>query len=132
MDTVTTHGTFEETISKADPGLQGLARSLRELIEEVYPKVVEVPWPHQQIAGYGVGPKKMSEHFCYIAILPKHVNLGFNYGAELPDPENLLEGTGKAFRHVKILSEGDVKRPAIRKLIEAALEERQNALRTKK
>lgn len=26
-----------------------------------------------------------------------HVNLGFNYGAELPDPNNLLEGTGKLF-----------------------------------
>lgn len=31
-----------------------------------------------------------------------HVNLGFNYGAELPDSDNLLEGTGKLFRHIKI------------------------------
>jgi len=34
----------------------------------------------------------------------KHVNLGYNYGAELPDPKNLLEGTGKLFRHIKIKS----------------------------
>ncbi|MBL0024290.1 MAG: DUF1801 domain-containing protein [Saprospiraceae bacterium] len=33
-----------------------------------------------------------------------HVNLGFNYGADLPDPHHLLEGTGKLFRHVKIKS----------------------------
>jgi hypothetical protein len=93
---------------------------------------VEVPWPRQQIAGYGVGPKKMSEHFCHIAIQPEYVNLGFNFGAELPDPENLLEGTGKVFRHVKILSEDDGKRPALKRLIEAAVEKRQNALSTKK
>lgn len=34
----------------------------------------------------------------------KHVNLGFNYGAELPDPKKLLGGTGKLFRHIKIKS----------------------------
>jgi hypothetical protein len=31
------------------------------------PGVTEVPWVAQKSAGYGVGPKKMSEHFCYIA-----------------------------------------------------------------
>ena len=34
----------------------------------------------------------------------KHVNFGFNYGTELPDPKDLLEGTGKLFRHIKIRS----------------------------
>jgi hypothetical protein len=32
------------------------------------PDVVEVPWPRQRVIGYGVGPKKMSEHFCYVAV----------------------------------------------------------------
>jgi hypothetical protein len=39
----------------------------------------------------------------------RHVNLGFNYGAELPDPHKLLEGTGKMFRHVKIKSLAQLK-----------------------
>jgi hypothetical protein len=30
---------------------------------------------------YGVGPKKMSEHYAYLAVHPRHVNLGCNYGA---------------------------------------------------
>jgi hypothetical protein len=29
------------------------------------------------------------------------VNLGFNYGAELPDPEGLLQGPGKLMRHTQ-------------------------------
>lgn len=32
------------------------------------------------------------------------MSLGFNRGAELPDPEGLLEGSGKRIRHVKIRS----------------------------
>jgi len=87
---------------------------------EVMPDITEVPWGQQKIAGYGVGPKKMSEHFCYIAPFKKHVNLGFMYGADLPDPEGLLEGVGKPMRHIKIRSLDDLKKPAVKKLVEAA------------
>lgn len=113
------------------PSRRWRARGLRELIIEVYPEVVEVPWPRQQITGYGVGPKKMTEHFCYIAVLSKHVNLGFYGGVKLPDPDGLLEGAGKDFRHVKIRSEADVRRPAIRKFVEEAVKERQESLGVK-
>ena len=80
---------------------QERVRGIRELVADVYPNGVEVPWPNQRVIGYGVGPKKMSEHFCYIGAFRNHVNLGFNYGADLRDPEHLLEGSGKRFWHVK-------------------------------
>jgi hypothetical protein len=38
-------------------------------------------------------------------------------GAALPDPEGLLEGTGKSVRHVKVRTVADVKRPALKKLV---------------
>lgn len=131
METINIHGTFEDAISKADSQVQTLARILRDLIIAVYPDVVEVPWPKQQIVGYGVGPKKLSEHFCYIAVQSKYANLGFNYGADLPDPDHLLEGSGKAFRHVKIYKEAEVNQPALRELLAAAVKERQNTLSAK-
>lgn len=62
----------------------------------------------------------MSEHFCYISTHKDHIDLGFNYGSELPDPEGLLEGTGKLFRHIKINSPEDLARPAVRRLLEVA------------
>jgi hypothetical protein len=107
-------------MARFDPRVGDLALSARALIEEVYPKVVEVPWPRQNVVGYGVGPKKMSEHFCYVAFHKDHVNLGFNQGAELPDPEGLLEGPGKTLRHVKIAALKDLENPALRELLEAA------------
>jgi hypothetical protein len=111
---------FEEILSTAGPQVQTLARRTRVLIREIMPEVVEVPWPKQKIIGYGVGPKKMSEHFCYIAIFKTRLNLGFFYGAELPDPDHLLEGTGKLLRHIKITVPEQLENPAVRALVEAA------------
>ena len=128
MKTIDTHGTFDEAISGTSSQVEAIARQLRDLIIEVYPQVVEVPWLTQKIIGYGVGPKKMSEHFCYIAAQREYVNLGFYYGADLPDPDGLLEGTGKKLRHIKVKEVGMITTPALREMIEASLVERKKNL----
>lgn len=128
MKTVDTHGTFDEAVSESTDHVKDIAQRLKELIIEIYPEVVEVPWPKQRIIGYGVGPKKMSEHFCYIGAHSEHVNLGFYYGAEIADPEGLMEGTGRKLRHVKMRKPEDVNRKEIRDLIKRSLKERQKAL----
>jgi hypothetical protein len=58
--------------------------------------------------------------FAYVNAFKAHVNVGFFRGAELADPEGLLEGTGKFMRHVKLRPEGDVDATTLRKLIETA------------
>ena len=113
-------GTFDEVVASASEQVRELAYATRALIADVMPDVVEVPWAQQRTAGYGVGPKKMSQHFCYIAPHKDHVNLGFMYGAQLDDPEGLLEGSGELLRHVKIRSAADLQSPALRELIERA------------
>ena len=40
--------------------------------------------------------------FAYVNVFKAHVSVGFFLGAELKDPAQLLEGTGKRMRHVKI------------------------------
>jgi hypothetical protein len=115
---------FDEIVATCSPEIRDLALQTRALIREVMPDVVQVPWPKQRIIGYGVGPKKMSEHFCYISLQKNDVNLGFNYGSELPDPENLLKGTGNLFRHVKITKSDDLANPALRQLLVAASKHR--------
>lgn len=91
---------FESILESHSGQVQEVALATRELIFSIYPRTVEVVWLRQGMAGYGTGPKKQTEHFCWIQPNKAHVNLGFNYGAELPDPSDLLEGTGKLFRHV--------------------------------
>jgi len=128
MKTIDTYGSFEDAISGANDLVKAIADQLRQLILDVYPDAIELPWPKQHIASYGVGPKKMTEHFCYIGVQRNYVNLGFYYGAQLSDPEQLLEGTGNNLRHIKIKTVDDVDRPAIRQIIEQSLAERQQAL----
>jgi hypothetical protein len=128
MKAVVTHGTFDEAVSNASVPVQEIAQRARALILDVYPDVTEVAWPKQGIVGYGVGPKKMSEHFCYIGLYRNRVNLGFFYGADLEDPEGLLEGTGKKLRHVKVVDPAVLENPAVRGLVRLALEERVHAL----
>jgi hypothetical protein len=128
MKTITTHGSFEDAISASSVHVREIAAQLRKMIIEIYPEVVEVPWPKQKIIGYGVGPKKMSEHFCYIGAHLDYVNLGFYYGADLSDPQRLLEGTGKKFRHIKVRRLEEVQQHTLRQMIEISLEERRMAL----
>ncbi|SDK44703.1 hypothetical protein SAMN05421823_102753 [Catalinimonas alkaloidigena] len=128
MRTIETYGQFHEILIDATPPVQDLAFELRTLIQEVYPDVVEVPWPRQRITGFGIGPKKMSEHFCYIAVHRHHINLGFNHGGCLDDPTGLLGGEGKKFRHIKLATPDDIDHGALRQLLEIALYERRAAL----
>jgi hypothetical protein len=58
--------------------------------------------------------------FAYVAVFRSHINVGFFQGAELPDPERLLEGSGKFMRHVKLRPETKIHDAALSALIQAA------------
>lgn len=111
---------FTEMVSGSPPAIRELALACRALIFDVLPETVEVVWSRQRTAGYGTGPKKMSEQFCWLAPYTKHVVFGFYYGTELPDPSELLEGTGNPMRHVKIRQLSQLENPELRRLVEVA------------
>jgi hypothetical protein len=58
--------------------------------------------------------------FAYVNAFQAHVNVGFFRGAEIADPQSLLEGTGKFMRHVKLRPDCNVDATALKKLIETA------------
>lgn len=58
--------------------------------------------------------------FAYVNAFTAHVNVGFFHGAELPDPEGLLEGSGKFMRHVKLRPGLGCDENALVQLIETA------------
>jgi hypothetical protein len=93
---------------------------LRNLLLEVFPEAVEQIDSKTGIITYST--QKASQNFVF-AIVPhmKHVNLLFSKGAELPDPNKLLTGTGKQARHLKIKSEAETQNPALKLLLQEAL-----------
>jgi hypothetical protein len=58
--------------------------------------------------------------FAYVDTYKSHVNVGFFHGAEIPDPQRLLEGTGKFMRHVKVRPKNAFDDNALEGLIQAA------------
>ena len=58
--------------------------------------------------------------FAYVNAFKAHVNVGFFRGAEIADPNGLLEGTGKVMRHVKLRPGHDFDATALTKLVDAA------------
>ena len=58
--------------------------------------------------------------FAYVNAFKAHVNVGFFRGAEIADPEGLLEGDGRLMRHVKLRPDEDIDAKALRKLIRDA------------
>ena len=121
-------GTFEELVANADTAVAEIAHTLRHIVLEIHPETVEVVRLGDKAASYGVGPKKMSEAYCYIMPLTDRVNLGFYHGTAVSDPHNLLEGSGKRLRHVKVNTVAEAQQTAVADLIRAALAERQAAL----
>lgn len=58
--------------------------------------------------------------FAYLDAYSAHCAIGLFFGAELPDPAGLLEGTGKRMRHVKLRLGRLPNEAALSTLIEAA------------
>ena len=58
--------------------------------------------------------------FAYVAAYSAHAAIGFFHGASLPDPQRLLEGSGKRMRHVKLRWERAPDSAALQALIAAA------------
>jgi hypothetical protein len=58
--------------------------------------------------------------FAYVNAFTAQVNVGFFRGAEIADPDGLLEGTGKFMRHVKLMPECNVNVSVLTKLIKSA------------
>lgn len=58
--------------------------------------------------------------FAYVNVFTAHVDVGFFRGADLDDPNALLEGTGRFMRHVKLRPDSAVDAAGLKRLIEVA------------
>lgn len=86
---------IDEWMASVSPEHRRIAERLRTLVLDVDPKFKEaIKW------GNPVFSK--GRDAIYIADQKRYVHLGFFSGATLPDPDGVIEGTGKGLRHVKI------------------------------
>jgi hypothetical protein len=106
---------IEEYLEKYNPEMSVFALKLRNIILEMFPDMNEnIKWNNLVYEKNG--------YVCAILIHKNHVNLEFWRGTEIQDPKNLLEGTGKKMRHIKIESESQINKEYIKKFIEESIE----------
>ena len=106
-----------------DRPISDLALALREVVLEEAPHASESIYQVYTVAIWFGFSGKMKDMFCYIATNARHINLGFPRGSTLPDPNHVLEGDGKALRHIKFASQRDLERPFVRRYIRASIEQ---------
>jgi hypothetical protein len=106
------------------PGeLRDIIGALRELVRDVAPEAVE-DVKFNTLCYYKPGHPygSIGGNVCMISWKDGWVRLSFIHGAQLPDPQHLLQGRAKAKRFVELHSLVDVPRAALEELIRAAVE----------
>ncbi len=106
-----------------DPPIADLTLALREIILEEVPDASESVYQVYTVAIWFGFSGKMKDMFCYITTSAGHINLGFPQGSTLPDPNRVLEGEGKAMRHIKFASAAELERSYVRRYIQASIEQ---------
>ena len=109
-------------MNSLQPGVLDLVIKLRILVIGSNPNLVERVYPSWRTIGYGTSVK-MSAQVCFIEALEKSVRLGFNRGAFLPDPKQLLNGTGDLLRYIQIERVNEINSTAILDLLKEAWSE---------
>ena len=119
-------------LSRYDLSVGELALALREMVLEEAPTAVErLVQVYALVFWYSL-TGKMSDAFVQVVIYTKGVNLMFNRGAELDDPDGVLVGEGKIIRHIKVRKPEDLKNRHLRKFIRAALKHAKAIAKEKK
>jgi len=106
------------------PLMAPIVLALREMVVREAPQATESVYSLYAVVDLFTFARA-SDAFIHIVAYEKHVNLGFNQGALLPDPHGLIAGTGKKIRHIRIAAKEDLKlplRPYIRAAIEQAIQ----------
>ena len=116
------HPEFQFLLDFKDQEVIDLFKDLREYILELYPDCNELIYhTHALTAVFSISDK-LSDAFCMLPIYTNHLNLGFNKGTLLKDPNKLLTGTGNLIRHIDVKKTSDYRNPKIKALIQEAID----------
>jgi hypothetical protein len=112
--------TWTELLLTHSVEVQGAARALEAMIRDELPDVVVDFDPGNALLAFG---RSMKMRDLLFALIPHAawVNLQLAAGALLPNPDGLIEGTGKRIRHVKVRSAAAVADPKVRSIVRAQI-----------
>lgn len=104
--------TILAVLARCSPEGRGIAERCRLRILDLVPHAVERLRPGWGLIGYDA-----PHYFAFLDAGPASVRLGFEWGVQLPDPEGILEGSGRRVRLRTLRTVEDVENPALAALI---------------
>ncbi len=106
--------TVDDYIASAPVPHKAVLAELRQVVMTACPETeVSIKW--------GQPVFECNGPFAWMKAFPRYVSLGFWRGAELPDPDGVLKGSGSRMRHVKITEPQHVPVAKIDALVRAAV-----------
>lgn len=109
----------DQVLKPYSSDVQAIATRARELLLRSLPGSEESVDPTAAVLSYGYGPG-YGDMICTLILSKSGVKLGLVGGAELSDPNHLLEGSGKKHKYVQLTAPSDLDRPGIKQLINQA------------
>ena len=110
-----------EFLGKYSPEIQLQLREARTRLRAKFPFGYELVFDNYNALVFAISPtERRSDAFISVAGYQKWVTLFFLYGAELNDPNHLLEGQGKQVRSIRLKNPSDIDTPEVQTLISQA------------
>jgi hypothetical protein len=116
-------------IAKFDPALAKRIRAARSAVRRRLPTAIELVYDNYNffVIGYSA-TERASDAIVSVAANAKGVGLAFIYGATLPDPTKILQGSGTQTRFIRLPSAATLAEPAVEALIRGAVRQAKTPL----
>jgi len=116
-------------IAKFDLKVAALARKARAAMRQRFPTAVELVYDGYNALAIGYSTTgRTSDVIVSVAVYSTGVNLYFMYGRSLPDPDHLLQGSGKQGAFIRFDSPAVLDDPRVEALIRAAIDDAETPL----
>jgi hypothetical protein len=113
---------IEGFIAKFSDGIAAEIRAARADMQRRLPGAVELVYDNYNTLAIGYGASEKLEDVVFsIACFPRWVRLFFFHGADLDDPDGLLEGAGAQVRSLKLPNLAVLDDPKVQALMAQAL-----------
>jgi hypothetical protein len=118
-------------VAKYDPAVGRLVRATRAAMRKRLPTALELIYDNYQFLAIGYSAtERAADSIVSLAVSPKGVALCFIYGASLPDPQSILQGSGNQTRFVRLAGAATLAEPAVAALLRAAIAKARTPLPT--
>jgi hypothetical protein len=116
-------------IAKFDPEVARVIRSSRAALRKRFPTAIEQVYDNYNFLAIGFcTTERTSDCIVSLAAQAKGVALSFYYGASLPDPRGILQGSGNQNRFIRLESAATLSNPDVQTLLAAAVAQAKSPL----